>query len=77
VLDTVVVDWGMRSLTALPYPVEVNLLPLQALAWLPGIGKKRAGALVAARPFGNLAAFRAVAGETPLDEALSFRTGRA
>jgi radical SAM superfamily enzyme with C-terminal helix-hairpin-helix motif len=77
VLDAVVVDWGMRSLTALPYPVEVNLLPLQALAWLPGIGKKRAGALVAARPFGNLASFRAVAGGTPLDDALSFRSGRA
>ncbi|HMA05239.1 MAG TPA: radical SAM protein, partial [Methanomicrobiales archaeon] len=74
VLDTVVVDWGMRSITALPYPVEVNLLPFQALAWLPGIGRKRAGALLAARPFRDLAAFRAVAGETPLDGALSFRT---
>jgi radical SAM superfamily enzyme with C-terminal helix-hairpin-helix motif len=72
VLDAVVVDWGMRSLTALPYPVEVNRLPLQALAWLPGIGKKRAGALVARRPFRDLAAFRAVAGENPLDRALSF-----
>lgn len=73
VLDTVVVDWGMRSITALPYPVEVNHFPLKALAWIPGIGKKRAGAVVAARPFGDLAAFRAVAGETPLDGALSFR----
>ena len=67
----------MRSITALPYPVEVNRLPLPALAWLPGIGKKRAGALLAARPFRDLAAFRAVAGETPLDGALSFQSGRA
>jgi radical SAM superfamily enzyme with C-terminal helix-hairpin-helix motif len=72
VLDTVVVDWGMRSITALPYPVEVNRLPLHALAWIPGVGKKRAGALAAARPFRDLAAFRAVAGENPLERAFSF-----
>jgi radical SAM superfamily enzyme with C-terminal helix-hairpin-helix motif len=73
VLDGIVVDWGMRSITALPYPVEVNRLPLQALAWLPGVGKKRAGALAAGRPFRDPAAFRAVAGANPLEGALSFR----
>ena len=72
-VDTIVVDWGMRSITALPYPIEVNRLPFQALAWLPGIGKKRAGKIAAARPFADLAAFRAVAGENALDGALSFR----
>ncbi len=74
VVDAIVVDWGMRSITALPYPIEVNRLPLQSLAWIPGIGKKRAGGIAAARPFADLAAFRAVAGEHPLDRALSFRT---
>jgi len=73
VIDAVVVDWGMRSITALPYPIEVNRLPLQALAWLPGIGRKRAASLVASRSFGDIAAFRKIAGETPLDGALSFR----
>jgi radical SAM superfamily enzyme with C-terminal helix-hairpin-helix motif len=73
VLDIIVVDWGMRSITALPYPIELNRLPVQALAWLPGIGKKRAGSLAAARPFRDREAFRAVAGETPLDRAISFR----
>ena len=72
-LDTVVVDWGMRSVTALPYPIDVNRLPVQALAWIPGVGKKRAGAITAARPVRDLAAFRAIAGETPLEEALSFQ----
>jgi len=76
VLDTVVVDWGMRSITALPYPVEVNGLPARALAWIPGIGKKRAAALAAARPLPDLAAFRRVAGENPLEGALSFRAPR-
>jgi len=72
VLDTVVVDWGMRSITALPCPIEVNRLPVHALAWLPGIGRKKAGAIAAARPFTDLAAFRTRAGENPLDWALSF-----
>ncbi|MDD1669438.1 MAG: radical SAM protein [Methanomicrobiales archaeon] len=73
VLDTIVVDWGMRSITALPCPIEVNRLPGTALAWIPGIGKKKTAAVVAARPFRDLAAFRAVAGESPLDRAFSFR----
>ena len=73
VLDTIVVDWGMRSITALPYPIDVNRLPVHALAWLPGIGKKKAGGIAAARPFADLAAFRSVAGESPLDRALSFQ----
>jgi radical SAM superfamily enzyme with C-terminal helix-hairpin-helix motif len=73
VLDTVVVDWGMRSVTALPFPVDVNRLPLTALRWLPGVGRKRAGAIAAARPFRSLEEFRGVAGTTPLDGALSFR----
>lgn len=72
VADAVVVDWGMRSITALPYPVEVNRLPLPALAWLPGIGRKRAGALAAARPFRDRDALRAFLGENPLDWAFSF-----
>jgi radical SAM superfamily enzyme with C-terminal helix-hairpin-helix motif len=73
VLDAVVVDWGMRSITALPYPVDVNRLPSRALGWLPGIGKRRAAALAAARPFTDRAAWRALAGEIPLDWALSFQ----
>ncbi|HTY52559.1 MAG TPA: radical SAM protein [Methanomicrobiales archaeon] len=73
VIDTIVMDWGMRSITALPCPVEVNRLPVQALTWIPGIGKKKAKAIAARRPFGDLGAWRAVAGETPLDRELSFR----
>ena len=73
VIDTIVMDWGMRSITALPCPVEVNRLPAQALTWIPGIGKKKAKAIAARRPFGDLGAWRAVAGETPLDRELSFR----
>ena len=72
VLDTVVVDHGMRSLTGLPVPIEVNLLPVATLAWVPGVGRKRAGQIAAKRPFSNLAEFRAVAGPPPVDPCLSF-----
>jgi len=72
VTDAVVVDHGMRSVTALPVPVRVNELPLAALGWIPGVGRKRAGRLAASRPLKNPEEFRAVAGETPIDPYLSF-----
>ncbi|MFA5614998.1 MAG: radical SAM protein, partial [Methanoculleus sp.] len=72
VLDAVVVDRGMRSVTALPCPVEINTLPVAALRWIPGIGKKRAGAIAARRPFEGLAEFQRIAGETPIDKVLTF-----
>ncbi|MGB4579176.1 MAG: radical SAM protein, partial [Methanoculleus sp.] len=72
VLDAVVVDWGMRSVTALPCPVEINTLPVAALRWIPGVGKKRAATIAARRPFKSLAEFQKVAGETEIDEAMVF-----
>lgn len=71
-IDAVVVDHGPRSVTALPVPVEVNLLPHSALRWIPGIGKKRAQKLVLSRPVPGIAEFRAIAGPTPIDDLLSF-----
>jgi len=70
VIDAVVVDWGMRSITALPLPLNVNTLPAPALRWLPGIGKKRVAAVIAKRPFADVAAFKKVAGNSPLDPLL-------
>ncbi|MCX6690829.1 MAG: radical SAM protein, partial [Methanoregula sp.] len=67
ILDVVIVDWGMRSLTALPVPVTVNTLPAAAIRWLPGIGKKKVAAVLAKRPFVTLDAYRAVAGTSVLD----------
>jgi radical SAM superfamily enzyme with C-terminal helix-hairpin-helix motif len=73
-VDAVVVDWGSRSVTALPVPVKVNVLPARTLVWIPGIGKKKAGTLAAKRPFRDLEAFAAVAGNTVLDPFLDFST---
>ena len=73
VLDVVVVDWGMRSVTALPVPVPINTLPVSALRWLPGIGKKKVAAVIAKRPFRDLESFRYVAGMSAMDGVLSFQ----
>ncbi|MFA7695485.1 MAG: radical SAM protein [Methanoregula sp.] len=67
VIDAMVVDWGMRSITAFPLPLNVNTLPAPALRWLPGVGKKRVAAVIAKRPFKDVAAFVKVAGSSPLD----------
>jgi len=67
-----VVDWGMRSVTALPCPVEVNTLPVAALRWIPGVGKKRAATIAARRPFENIAEFQKIVGETGIEGAMKF-----
>jgi radical SAM superfamily enzyme with C-terminal helix-hairpin-helix motif len=67
IIDGVVVDWGMRSVTALPVPIEINLLPATALKWLPGIGKKKVASVLVKRPFGTLDEYRRIAGSSPLD----------
>ena len=72
VTDTVVVDWGMRSITALPVPVEINTLPGSALRWLPGVGKKKVAAVMAKRPFGGIMAYRKVAGSSVVDSLMRF-----
>ncbi|OPX68512.1 MAG: Radical SAM superfamily protein [Methanoregulaceae archaeon PtaB.Bin108] len=72
VIDAVVVDHGMRSITALPVPIDINSLPATALSWLPGIGKAKTGLVTARRPFSTLDEFRSLAGPTPLDSLFSF-----
>jgi radical SAM superfamily enzyme with C-terminal helix-hairpin-helix motif len=71
-IDAVVVDWGMRSVTALPVPIDVNRLPQTALRWLPGIGKKKVAAVLAKRPFLTLEAYRNVAGSSAIDALIKF-----
>ena len=71
-INAVVVDWGMRSVTALPVPIEINLLPATAIKWLPGVGKKKVAALMVKRPIGSLDEYRSIAGISPLDSLISF-----
>lgn len=72
VLDVVVVDWGSRSITALPVPIEINSLPASAIKWLPGVGKKRVAAVIAGRPFRDLEGYRKVAGSSAVDLLITF-----
>jgi radical SAM superfamily enzyme with C-terminal helix-hairpin-helix motif len=52
-VDCVVVSHGQRSLTALEIPIDINNLPLKALKWIPGIGKKALSEIELNRPFKN------------------------
>ncbi|MDP2797544.1 MAG: radical SAM protein [Methanoregula sp.] len=72
VTDAVVVDWGMRSITALPVPVDINTLPASAIKWLPGVGKKKVAAVIAKRPFAGIEAYRKVAGRSVIDSLMKF-----
>jgi radical SAM superfamily enzyme with C-terminal helix-hairpin-helix motif len=72
IIDAVVVDWGMRSVTALPVPIEINTLPATALKWLPGIGKKKVASVLVKRPFKTLEDFWKVAGSSRIDPLLKF-----
>lgn len=48
--DCAVVSYGLRSVTAVEHPLDVNRAPISALAALPGIGEKRAIRVFRARP---------------------------
>ncbi|AEH25144.1 radical SAM protein [Pyrococcus yayanosii] len=49
--DVMIVDHGLRSVTGIPVPINVNREPSRVLEWLPGIGRKRAAKIIAKRPF--------------------------
>lgn len=58
-----VIDHGYRSLTALPYPFNINEADLKQLRFLPGIGEKRATALLLNKPYKSLADLVDIIGE--------------
>jgi radical SAM superfamily enzyme with C-terminal helix-hairpin-helix motif len=46
-----IVDYGYRSLTAVPFPLDINTVPRETLESIPGVGKKRAMRIFLKRPF--------------------------
>jgi radical SAM superfamily enzyme with C-terminal helix-hairpin-helix motif len=52
-LDVKVIDYGYRSITAIPYPLYVNNAKIETIEALPNIGKKRAKRIVENRPYMN------------------------
>ena len=51
VYDVKVVGHGFRSITAVPYPLDINAAAPKMLESLPGVGKKRAMAILRHRPY--------------------------
>lgn len=49
--DVAVVDYGYRSVTAIPFPLNINSAPRETIETIPGVGKKRAARILAKRPF--------------------------
>ena len=48
--DIIITGWGQRSVTGIEYPFPIGTASLTALSALPGVGKKRAARIAAARP---------------------------
>jgi radical SAM superfamily enzyme with C-terminal helix-hairpin-helix motif len=53
-LDVAIVDYGYRSLTGVPHPLDVNSATMDELTAIPGIGKSRAGNILVNRPHESL-----------------------
>ena len=53
-LDVAITDYGYRSVSGVPYPLDVNAASMDALAAIPGVGRKRAGRIVVDRPHDSL-----------------------
>ncbi|MCG2826816.1 MAG: radical SAM protein, partial [Thermoplasmatales archaeon] len=56
-INVCITDWGMRSVTGIEYPFNINKASLKAMESLPGVGKKRAMRIVRNRPFKTENAF--------------------
>ncbi|MCK4332016.1 MAG: radical SAM protein [Thermoplasmatales archaeon] len=51
--DVKMIDYGYRSVTAIPFPLDINTASRKTLEAIPGIGKKRAIRILSKRPFKN------------------------
>ncbi|NKE36871.1 radical SAM protein [Natronococcus sp. JC468] len=53
--DVAVVDHGYRSVTGVPYPLDLNAASMDELTTVPGIGSSTAGDIVVNRPYESVA----------------------
>ncbi|HDI75404.1 MAG: radical SAM protein [Thermoprotei archaeon] len=66
-MDFAVVGYGYRSVTVVPYPLDVNRAPPVLLELVPGISRKKAFEIKLKRPFKSLKEVREIVGsEEPL-----------
>ncbi|WP_246998980.1 radical SAM protein [Halosolutus gelatinilyticus] len=50
-IDVAVVDHGYRSVTGVPYPLDLNAASMDELTAIPGVGDRTAGDIVVNRPY--------------------------
>jgi radical SAM superfamily enzyme with C-terminal helix-hairpin-helix motif len=53
-IDVAVTDHGYRSVTGVPYPLDVNRASMDELTAIPGVGKQTAGNIVVERPYDSV-----------------------
>ena len=51
-IDIAITDHGYRSVTGVPYPLDVNAASMDELTAIPGINRGTAGDIVVGRPYG-------------------------
>jgi len=66
--DVKIVDYGFRSITGVPYPLNINNASRETIEALPGLGKKRTIRILAKRPFKNKQDFLNVLDEPEIGE---------
>ncbi|PSP33848.1 radical SAM protein [Halobacteriales archaeon QH_10_67_22] len=54
-VDVAVTDHGYRSVTGVPYPLDVNSASMDELRAVPGVGRSTAGDIVVDRPYDSVA----------------------
>jgi radical SAM superfamily enzyme with C-terminal helix-hairpin-helix motif len=55
-IDVAITDHGFRSVTGVPYPLDLNEASMNDLVAIPGIGRSTAGDIVVGRPYSSVAA---------------------
>jgi radical SAM superfamily enzyme with C-terminal helix-hairpin-helix motif len=56
IIDVAITDHGYRSVTGVPYPLDVNKASMDELQAIPGVGSQTAGDIVIDRPYDSVPA---------------------
>jgi len=53
-IDVAITDHGYRSVTGVPYPLDINAASMNELTAIPGINRSKAGDVVVGRPYDSV-----------------------
>ncbi|MFD1571343.1 radical SAM protein [Halorubrum laminariae] len=53
-IDVAITDHGYRSVTGVPYPIDINAASMDELTAIPGINRSKAGDIVVGRPYASI-----------------------